>query len=181
MINAALADVGKVPTHDKAELRQALVPKLVVATGFLVMAISFMVNAMDRQVFAPLLPTIRTEYGFTLPAGGLLATGFTLGMAFAGLPTGYLVDRFSRKTVLVVSIVIYSLGTLATPLASGWVDMSAYRILSGFGAVSPSAASPLPSGSGSSSARSSASTWRPFMTPGGRPLSFSVCVGSPSR
>lgn len=133
MINAALADVGKVPTRDKAEHRRALVPKLVVATGFLVMAMSFMVNAMDRQVFAPLLPTIRTEYGFTLQAGGLLATGFTLGMAFAGLPTGYLVDRFSRKTVLVVSIVIYSLGTLATPLASGWVDMSAYRILSGFG------------------------------------------------
>lgn len=133
MINAAPAGVGKVPTRDKAELRRPLVPKLVVATGFLVMAMSFMVNAMDRQVFAPLLPTIRAEYGFTLPEGGLLATGFTLGMALAGLPAGYLVDRFSRKTVLVVSIVIYSLGTLATPLASGWVDMSAYRIFSGFG------------------------------------------------
>jgi MFS family permease len=92
-----------------------------------------MVNAMDRSVFAPLLPAIRQEYGFGLQAGGLLATGFTLGMAIAGVPAGHLIDRFSRKTVLLVSIVIYSLGTLATPLASGFGEMAAYRILSGFG------------------------------------------------
>jgi len=111
----------------------APVPGLVVAVGFLVLALSFMVNAMDRSVFAPLLPAIRGEYGFSLQNGGLLATGFTLGMAIAGVPAGYLADRFSRKTVLLVSIVIYSLGTLATPLASGWADMAAYRIFSGFG------------------------------------------------
>ena len=117
-------------TSDHAD---APVPGLVVAVGFVVLALSFMVNAMDRQVFPPLLPAIRGEYGFSLQQGGLLATGFTLGMAIAGVPAGYLVDRFSRKTVLLVSIVIYSLGTLATPLASGWADMAAYRIFSGFG------------------------------------------------
>jgi MFS family permease len=133
MTNAAPIDAGKAPGDGTAGFRQEVVPRLVVATGFLVMALSFMVNAMDRQVFAPLLPAIRTEYGFSLQAGGLLATGFTLGMAAAGVPAGYLIDRFSRKTVLLVSIVIYSIGTLATPLASGWADMSAYRIFSGFG------------------------------------------------
>ncbi|MEV6324107.1 MFS transporter [Nocardia sp. NPDC051787] len=133
MINTATVDGGSVPARDMEDPHQLLVPKLVVATGFLVMAVSFMVNAMDRQVFAPLLPTIRTEYGFSLASGGLLATGFTMGMALAGLPAGYLMDRFSRKTVLLVSIVIYSVGTLITPLASGWGDMLAYRILSGFG------------------------------------------------
>jgi MFS family permease len=117
----------------KSNLADAPVPGLVVAVGFLVLALSFMVNAMDRAVFAPLLPAIRQEYGFSLQAGGLLATGFTLGMAIAGVPVGHLIDRFSRKTVLLVSIVIYSLGTLATPLASGFGEMAAYRILSGFG------------------------------------------------
>ncbi|MEU4340843.1 MFS transporter [Nocardia sp. NPDC023852] len=140
MINAAPADAGNIPVRAMAGLRHASVPKRVVVTGFLVMAVSYMINAMDRQVFAPLLPTIRSEYGFGLQESGLLATGFTLGMALAGLPAGYLVDRFSRKTVLVVSIVIYSLGTLATTLASDWVDMSAYRIFSGFGEGMQSAA-----------------------------------------
>jgi MFS family permease len=99
-----------------------------------------MVNAMDRQVFPPLLPNIRAEYGFSLEQGGLLATNFTLGMALAGLPAGYLLDRFRRKTVLVVSIVIYSLGTVATPLATGFADMTLYRVVSGFGEGMQSAA-----------------------------------------
>jgi MFS family permease len=107
--------------------------KAVAAVSLGLLAFSFTLNAMDRQVFAPLLPSISTEYGFSLQAGGLMATIFTLGMAVAGIPAGFLVERFSRKTVLVVSIVVYSLGTLATPLASSWGDMALYRIVSGFG------------------------------------------------
>jgi MFS family permease len=107
--------------------------KAVAAVSFAILTFTFMLNAMDRQVFFPLLGTIRSEYGFSLQAGGLLATIFTLGMAVAGIPAGFLVEKFSRKTVLVVSIVIYSLGTIATTLASGWGDMAVYRIISGLG------------------------------------------------
>jgi MFS family permease len=107
--------------------------KAVAAVSLGLLAFTFMVNAMDRQVFPPLLSTISAEYGFSLQAGGLMATIFTLGMAVAGIPAGFLVERFSRKTVLVVSIVIYSLGTLATPLASAWGDMALYRVISGLG------------------------------------------------
>ncbi|MFF8974464.1 MFS transporter [Streptomyces sp. NPDC014995] len=114
--------------------------KGMIGAGFLLVVLSYMVNAMDRQVFPPLLPNIRAEYGFSLEQGGLLATNFTLGMALAGLPAGYLLDRFRRKTVLLVSIVIYSLGTMATPLATGFADMTAYRVVSGFGEGMQSAA-----------------------------------------
>ena len=113
--------------------RPNAVPLIFVIVGFFVLTLSFALNAMDRQVFAPLLPDIRAGYGFSLSQSGLLATGFTLGMGAAGLPSGYLVDRFSRKTVLLASMVIYSAGTLATPLAAGFADMAAYRIVSGFG------------------------------------------------
>jgi MFS family permease len=61
-------------------------------------------------------------------------------MALAGLPAGYLLDRFRRKTVLLASIVIYSLGTMATPLATGFADMTLYRVVSGFGEGMQSAA-----------------------------------------
>ena len=111
----------------------APVPKVVVAVSFGLLALTFMLNAADRQVFPPLLTTIRGEYGFSLQSGGLLSTVFTLGMAVAGIPAGYLVDRFSRKTVLIVSIVVYSLGTMATPLATSWGDMALYRVISGLG------------------------------------------------
>ncbi|WP_043497778.1 MFS transporter [Georgenia sp. SUBG003] len=104
-----------------------------IAVGFAVLCLSWMLNAMDRQVFYPLLPEIREDFGFTLEESGFLATGFTVGLAVAGFLAGFVVDRFSRKTVIVGSVLVYSLGTLAIPLSSGLYDMAAYRIVSGVG------------------------------------------------
>ncbi len=118
----------------------AVRPSLAIALGFTVLCASFLLNAMDRQVFFPLLPEIRADYGFSLEQGGLLATGFTLGMALAGIPSGYVVDRLSRRSVMLLSITLYSLGTLVTPLATGFADLATYRLLSGFGEGMQSAA-----------------------------------------
>jgi MFS family permease len=112
--------------------RSEIAPR-VVAVGFGVLCVSYMLNAMDRQIFYPLLPDISAEFGFTLEQGGTLATGFTLGLATAGLVGGFLADRLSRRNILVIAVLTYSLGTLGVPLASGFVDMSAYRLLSGVG------------------------------------------------
>ena len=103
------------------------------AIGLAVLCLSYLLNAADRQVFYPLLPQIREEFGFSLDQAGLLATGFTLGIALTGLPAGYLLDRMSRRTIVVVSIVVYSVGTFAIPFAAGFGDMAAYRLLSGIG------------------------------------------------
>jgi MFS family permease len=140
MSNAAQVDTSAVPVRDTQESSRAPISRGMIGVGFLLVVLSYMVNAMDRQVFPPLLPNIREEYGFSLEQGGLLATNFTLGMALAGLPAGYLLDRFRRKTVLLVSIVIYSVGTMATPLATGFADMTLYRVVSGFGEGMQSAA-----------------------------------------
>jgi MFS family permease len=140
MTHAAQVDTSAMPAGDTQESSRAPISRLMIGVGFLLVVLSYMVNAMDRQVFPPLLSNIRAEYGFSLEQGGLLATNFTLGMALAGLPAGYLLDRFRRKTVLLVSIVIYSLGTMATPLATGLADMTLYRVISGFGEGMQSAA-----------------------------------------
>ena len=141
MNHAAQVDTTAAPTTGTQQTSsRAPISRVMIGTGFLLVVLSYMVNAMDRQVFPPLLPNIRQEYGFSLEQGGLLATNFTLGMALAGLPAGYLLDRFRRKTVLVTSIVVYSLGTLATPLATGFADMTLYRVVSGFGEGMQSAA-----------------------------------------
>ena len=112
--------------------RSEIAPR-VVAVSFGVLCVSYMLNAMDRQIFYPLLPDISSEFGFTLEQGGTLATGFTLGLATAGLVGGFLADRLSRRNILVIAVLTYSVGTLGVPLASGFVDMSAYRLLSGVG------------------------------------------------
>lgn len=102
-----------------------------IALGVLIC--SYAVNAMDRVLFPVLLTDVRREYGFGLPEAGLLSTIFTLGMAIAGLPTGYLMSRYSRKTVTQIGILIYSGVTIITVLASGYADMLLYRALTGVG------------------------------------------------
>ncbi|QYN32394.1 MFS transporter [Pseudonocardia sp. DSM 110487] len=104
-----------------------------IAIGFTVLCLSYLLNAMDRQVFYPLVPEIREEFGFSLDQAGLLATGFTLGLALTGVPAGYLLDRMSRKTIVVASVVVYSAGTVAIPVAAGFLDMAIYRLVSGVG------------------------------------------------
>jgi MFS family permease len=101
------------------------------AVGTLIL--SYCINAMDRTLFPLLLTDVRNEYGFGLPEGGLLSTIFTLGMAVAGVPTGYLMSRYSRKTVMQIGMLIFSAGTIVTVLAAGFADMLAYRAVTGVG------------------------------------------------
>jgi predicted MFS family arabinose efflux permease len=100
---------------------------------FIILLASYAINAMDRQIFPLIAADVRKEFGFGLADTGLLSTIFTLGMAVAGVPTGYLVARYSRKTVLQIGIAIFSLGTLATAYAVGFADMLVYRAITGIG------------------------------------------------
>jgi DHA1 family inner membrane transport protein len=100
---------------------------------FAVLLLSYVINAMDRQLFPLLAPDVRREYGFSLAGIGLLSTIFTLGMAVAGLPTGYLLARLPRKAVLQIGIAIFSAGTILTVVSHGFADMLIYRATTGIG------------------------------------------------
>jgi MFS family permease len=88
---------------------------------------------MDRQVFSVVLPPIREDFSFSLAQGGFLSTIFTLGIGLAGVPSGYLLDRYPRKVVMLIGIAIYSVFTILTALALGFLDMSLYRAITGIG------------------------------------------------
>ncbi len=103
------------------------------ALGFTILIGSYVVNAMDRTLFPLLLPEGRREYGFNLPEAGLMSTVFTIGMALAGLPTGYLMSRYARKSVAQIGMFIFSAATPVTVLATGFGDMLFYRALTGIG------------------------------------------------
>ena len=117
----------------------ALTARLVAASMFLC-CLSYVINAMDRQVFPSLLVGIDKHYGFGLQQGGLLATIFTLGLAACGFAAGGLVQRFGRKRTMLAGIAIYSIFTVLTGLALGFGDMFVYRALSGAGEALQNAA-----------------------------------------
>jgi len=100
---------------------------------FAVLLLSYVVNSMDRQLFPVIAPAVGAEFGFTLPQLGLQTTIFTLGMGVAGIPTGILLARSSRRFVALGGLAIFSLATLLTAYALGFWDMLVYRFASGVG------------------------------------------------
>ena len=104
----------------------ALLPLVVIMS-------SYCVNAMDRTLFPLILPEVAREYGFGLAEAGLMSTVFTIGMALAGLPAGYLMSRFDAKSVAQAGVLIFSAATIVTVWASGFADMLFYRALTGIG------------------------------------------------
>lgn len=118
----------------------ARLPTAIAVIALVVLAGSYVVNAMDRQVFPVLLTPISHDYGFALGQGGLLSTIFTLGIGLSGVPAGYLLDRLSRKSVVILGVLIYSVFTLLTVVAAGFWDMMVYRAMSGVGEALQNAA-----------------------------------------
>jgi MFS family permease len=100
---------------------------------YLLIALSYVINAMDRSVFSNLVKSIVTEYHLSLTEGGLLSTVYAIGFGLTGIFAGYLLDRAARKSVMVAGILVYSVFTLIMPLSHGFWDMTAYRVLSGVG------------------------------------------------
>ncbi|HEX3474108.1 MAG TPA: MFS transporter [Kofleriaceae bacterium] len=100
---------------------------------FVVLLLSYVINAMDRQIFSVLAADVRQALSIDLPRIGLAATIFTLGMGLAGLPTGYLLAKMSRRNVTVIGLAVFSVATYLTASSQGLGDLLIYRFLSGLG------------------------------------------------
>ena len=93
--------------------------------GLLWMA--YLLNQADRQVFNTVLPAIRDALNLTDTSIGLIATIFNLCYAFM-VPLGGLAgDRLSRKWVVTIAILFWSVATMFTGLATGVVMLILLR------------------------------------------------------
>ena len=100
---------------------------------YCVLLVSYVLMAADRYLFPVLAADVRRAFGFSLANTGLLSTIFTLGLGIGGLPTAYLLTRFSRKTVLLSGIVIFSVATILTTTVAGFWTMLACLAAQGVG------------------------------------------------
>jgi MFS family permease len=126
-------------TSENGSATRALTPALG-AIFFAVCAATYIVNAADRMIFPTLLRPLDAEYGFSLPQGSFLATIYLIGLGAGGIATGYLLDRFSRKSSMIAGILVYSVFTILTVRAFGFADMALYRVITGLGEAMQSVA-----------------------------------------
>jgi len=100
---------------------------------YCVLLVSYALMAANRFLLPTVATNVRQEFGFTLAATGLLTTIFTAGLGLGGLPTGYLLSRYSRKAVLMTGIAIFSSGVALTTVASGFWSLLVCLAVMGVG------------------------------------------------
>ena len=108
-----------------------------------VLALINFVNFAARQVFVPLIPLLRDHLHVTDAELGSLQTFLLVVLAVGSVPFGFFADRFSRKAIIAIGILLWSVATLAGGFASTFVFFLIPRAIVGLGeaAYAPAAQS----------------------------------------
>lgn len=81
--------------------------------------IAFFLNQADRQVFNVVLPLIKADLNLSDLQIGSIATAFNLVYALLVPLAGYIGDIFSKKWIVTISILFWSIATMFTGLSNG--------------------------------------------------------------
>ncbi|MCQ6279125.1 MFS transporter [Bacillus sp. EB600] len=110
--------------------------------GMTIFAISSipMILVLGNSMLIPVLPKMKTELSVSQFKISLIITVFSIAAAACIPVLGYLSDRFSRKAVIIPSLILYGLGGLLAGAAAEWFAneymwILAGRVLQGIGAA----------------------------------------------
>jgi len=104
--------------------------------------LAYFLNQADRQVFGVVLPLVQADLGLTDVQAGLVASVFIAAFGLVVPLAGYAGDVLSRKRILTLSLLGWSLATLLTGFGGGLLYLIVVRSLAtavGEAAYAPSA------------------------------------------
>ncbi|AGK52476.1 major facilitator superfamily protein [Bacillus sp. 1NLA3E] len=99
-----------------------------------------MILVLGNSMLIPLLPKMKTELDVSQFKISLIISVFSIAAAISIPILGYLSDRFSRKAVIIPSLILYGCGGLLAGAASAWFSNAytwilAGRVMQGLGAA----------------------------------------------
>ncbi len=108
-----------------------------------VLALINFVNFAARQVVVPLIPLLRGPLNATDEQLGTLQWVLYMVLAAGSIAFGFFADRFSRKLIIAIGILSWSVATFAGGLATGFLFLLITRAFVGIGeaAYAPAAQS----------------------------------------
>lgn len=95
-----------------------------------------LVNYIDRAVVAAVLTPMKAELGLSNLEAGILNTAFLIGYFLFCPLFGMRADKGPRKGLIALGVVIWSLATVASGLATGFWTLLAARVVVGVGEAS---------------------------------------------
>jgi MFS transporter, DHA1 family, inner membrane transport protein len=128
MNNAQVSAIGV-----SAAPREQTGARSVAIAMYCILLLSYVLMAADRYLFPVIATDVQREFSFPPVLTGLLTTIFTLGLGVGGLTTGYILARFSRKSVILVGVSIFSAATALTTVTHGFWGLLACLASQGIG------------------------------------------------
>lgn len=99
-----------------------------------VLTLIYVVNYLDRQILAILMPQIKVEFGLNFTEiGYLIGPAFAIVYAVLGVPLAVFADRFNRRNIIAASLAVFSLMTVLSSFARGFWSMAIARFGTGVG------------------------------------------------
>ncbi|MBP2638075.1 MAG: naiP [Firmicutes bacterium] len=102
--------------------------KLLVLTG-----LGWLFDAMDTGIIAFVLPVLAKEWSLSGAQMGFIGSIGLLGMAIGAVLGGLAADKYGRKAVFAVTLLMYSIATGLCGLAWNYESLLVFRFLVGFG------------------------------------------------
>ncbi len=91
-------------------------------------------NYADRYMLGVLFPLIKADLGLSDTQMGFISgAAFTLMYAMLAVPIASLSDRYSRKNIITLAIVVWSLVTSLTSFVQNFYQLAIMRVLVGIG------------------------------------------------
>ncbi|WP_172197433.1 MFS transporter [Saccharibacillus qingshengii] len=94
---------------------------------------SWLFDAMDVALISFVAAALAVEWSLGPQQLGVLTAINSVGMAVGAACAGILADRFGRKSVLLWTLLIFSLASGLSAVATGFVMLCILRFISGFG------------------------------------------------
>ena len=102
-------------------------------TAAVAVFIALVVDGMDLQMLALVLPSLSKDLHVTPVMAGALGTFTLLGMGIGGILAGWLSDRVGRVRVTWWAVLIFTVCTAVIALCQTYWQVAVMRFISGFG------------------------------------------------
>jgi len=100
---------------------------------FIILIIGVFMAALDNGIISAALTTINASFGVSAMAGTWGITLYTLGLAIMTPIVGKLSDRYGRKKLFLIEIIIFTLGSLAVALSPNFTFFLMARLVQSIG------------------------------------------------
>ncbi len=111
--------------EDKLPRQVVVVLSILLFTAFVMM--------LNETTLAVALPAMMADYNITAATAQWLLTGFMLTLAVVMPTTGWMLDRFSTRSVFIFAIAAFLIGTIIAALAPSFVVLLAARVAQAVG------------------------------------------------